>query len=131
MHFTIQADNGLPIYEQVVRQFKFAVAEGVLVPGQVVPSVRDLARSLAINPNTVARAYQQLQDENVLTPLRGRGMAVCSGAKQRCWIDRRQLLADRLSAVLDEALRAGLDADSLRSLFDKSLKKVLNSQESH
>lgn len=130
MHITIQPDNGLPIYEQVARQIKFAVAEGVLVPGQVIPSVRDLARSLAINPNTVARAYLQLQNEDVLTPLRGRGMVVCPDAKQRCTTDRRQLLAERLTAVLDEAARAGLDADALRSLFEKSLANVLNSRES-
>lgn len=129
MHIVIQPDNGLPIYEQLARQIKFAVADGVLMPGQVIPSVRDLARSLAINPNTVARAYLQLQNEEVLMPLRGRGMAVCPAAKQRCTADRRQLLAERMMAVLDEAVRAGLDAQSLRSLFEKSLKKVLNSQE--
>lgn len=129
MQITIQPDNGLPIYEQLARQIKFAVAEGVLMPGQVIPSVRDLAKSVAINPNTVARAYLQLQNEEVLMPLRGRGMVVCPGAKQRCLADRRQLLADRMMVVLDEAVRAGLDAQSLRNLFEKSLKKVLNSQE--
>ncbi len=130
MQLNIDPDNGIPIYEQLVRQVKYAIAEGVLVPGQVVPSVREIARRLAVNPNTVQRAYMQLQDEEILQALRGRGMAVCSGAKQRCVADRKQLLADRLASVLDEAIRGGLDAERLRDMFDKALKKTIQQQES-
>lgn len=57
MRLSIEPDNGLPIYEQLVRQVKFAVAEGIVVPGQVIPSVRELAKQLAINPNTVQRSF--------------------------------------------------------------------------
>ena len=71
MFFSIDPSNGVPIYEQVVRQIKFAVADGVLVAGQMVPSVRQLSNDLAINPNTISRAYLQLQDEKVLESLRG------------------------------------------------------------
>ena len=66
MQLSIEPNNGIPIYEQLVRQIKYAVAEGVVVPGQVIPSVREMARQLAVNPNTVQRAYLQLQDEEVL-----------------------------------------------------------------
>jgi len=61
MFFNIDPAGGLAIYEQVVRQMKFAVAASVLKPTELVPSVREVARELAINPNTVARAYRQLQ----------------------------------------------------------------------
>ena len=121
MQLSIEPNNGIPIYEQLVRQVKFAVAEGTVVPGQVIPSVREMAKNLAINPNTVQRAYLQLQDEEVLQPLRGRGMAVCTGAKRRCVSDRQQLLAERLSAVIHEALRGGLEADRIRQMFDGAL----------
>ena len=57
MQLSIEPDNGIPIYEQLVRQIKYAVAEGVLVPGQVIPSVREMAKQLTLNPNTVQRAY--------------------------------------------------------------------------
>ena len=63
MFFTIDPSNGLAIYEQIVRQVTFAVANETLKPGDLVPSVRELARELAINPNTVARAYRDLQAE--------------------------------------------------------------------
>ena len=72
--------TALAIYDQVVRQIKFAVAGGVLKEGELVPSVRELARELTINPNTVARAYRQLQDDGVLTSVRGTGLAVAAGA---------------------------------------------------
>ena len=123
MQLSIEPDNGIPIYEQLVRQIKYAVAEGVLVPGQVIPSVREMAKQLTLNPNTVQRAYFQLQNEEVLTSLRGRGVAVCDGAKKQCVADRQQLLAERLAAVLDEAIGGGLDEDRLRTMFEKADRK--------
>ena len=58
MFFHIDPSNGLAIYSQIVRQIKFAVAGEALRPGEMVPSVRELARELAVNPNTVSRAYR-------------------------------------------------------------------------
>ncbi len=129
MQFSIEPNNGMPIYEQLVRQIKFAVAEGVVVPGQLVPSVRELARQLTINPNTVQRAYQQLQSEEILESLRGRGLAVCIGAKRRCISDRQSLLAERLTEVVGEAVRSGLDHDRLRELIEKAIKQAIRSGE--
>jgi GntR family transcriptional regulator len=128
MQLSIEPNNGIPIYEQLIRQVKFAVAEGVVVPGQLVPSVRELAKSLAINPNTVQRAYLELQSEEVIETRRGRGMAVCTGAKRRCVSDRQLLLGERLSAVIDEAIRSGLEPDRLREMFDKAIKQALRTE---
>ena len=69
--------------EQVVRQVKFAIAEEALQPGQLLPSIRALSVDLALNPNTVARAFQQLGSEGILESVRGRGLAVCDGVAQR------------------------------------------------
>ena len=129
MQLSIEPNNGIPIYEQLVRQIKYAVAEGILVPGQIIPSVRDMAKQLTVNPNTVQRAYFQLQNEEVLQSLRGRGVAVCEGAKKQCVADRQQILAERLAAVLDEALRGGLDEDRLRTMFEKALKNAIRTGE--
>ncbi len=128
MQLSIEPNNGIPIFEQLVRQVKFAVAEGVVMPGQLVPSVRELAKSLAINPNTVQRAYLELQNEEVIESLRGRGMAVCAGAKRRCVSDRQMLLGERLTAVVDEAIRSGLEPVRLREMFDKAIKVALRSE---
>jgi GntR family transcriptional regulator len=116
MFFSIDADNGVAIYEQIVRQVKFAIANGVLVPGQLLPSVRTLAVKLAINPNTVAKAFQQLQADGVVVPLRGRGLAVQSEAVQSCRIARRDILEDRIRAAITEALHGGLSAKEVRRL---------------
>ena len=129
MQFTVDTDNGLPIYEQLVRQIKYAVAEGVVVPGQLIPSVRELAKQLAINPNTVQRAYQQLQSEDVIESFRGRGMAVCAGAKRQCVSDRQSLLGERMTSVIEEAVQSGLDANRLREMFERGLSKALRNQE--
>ena len=129
MQLSVDVDNGMPIYEQLVRQVKYAVAEGVVVPGQMIPSVRDVARQLAINPNTVQRAYQQLQSEEIIESLRGRGMAVCLGAKKQCQTDRQTLLGERLMAVIEEAVRSGLDSDRLREMFERGLSKAIRENE--
>jgi GntR family transcriptional regulator len=121
MILEIDFSNGLALYEQVVRQLKFAVAGGKLRRGELVPSVRELSKQLAINPNTVARAYRQLQDEQVLESVRGLGMQVMPGAEKRCRADRKKLIAARLEAVLAEARGSGLLRDEVRKLVEKEL----------
>ncbi len=124
MFLRIDPDNGIPIYDQIVRQVKYAVAEGTLTPGQLVPSVRELAKQITVNPNTIQRAYQQLQDHDVLESLRGRGLAVCKGAVKQCVLERQELLRSRMEQVISEGLRSGLDIDQLRLLFEKSVKQA-------
>ena len=116
MFFSIDADNGVAIYEQIVRQVKFAVANGVLVPGQLLPSVRTLAVKLAINPNTVAKAFQQLQSDGVVVPLRGKGLAVRDEAVEPCRVARREILEDRIRTAIAEALLGGLSTKQVRRL---------------
>ena len=121
MFFQIDPDGGLAIYEQVVRQVTFAVAGGALRPGDLVPSVRELARQLAINPNTVARAYRQLQDQGVLESVRGMGLAVAPRAVKQCRGQRLRLLRERLRQVLVEAQQSRLDGQTLRALVQDEL----------
>ena len=124
MFFSVDPSNGVPIYEQIVRQVKFAVADGVLVPGQMVPSVRQLSQDLTINPNTIQRAYQQLQSDSVLEPLRGRGMVIQSDAIKRCTKARHEIVIGRLQSVMEEALKGGVSAEELQKLFNDQLAKL-------
>jgi GntR family transcriptional regulator len=114
--FSIDARNGLAVYDQIVRQVKFAVADGAVVAGELIPSVRELARELAINPNTVARAYRQLQDDGVLESVRGTGLAVASAARRQCQAERTKLIRARLKLVLEEAASSGLDNAEIEQL---------------
>lgn len=124
MFFSININNGVAIYQQIVRQVKFAIAEGSLQTGQLLPGGRSLSVELAINPNTVVRAYQQLQSEGVLESMRGRGMVVCQGAAKFCRQERKTIIADGLSTVLTEALHAGLTSEEIEELVRKQLKKL-------
>lgn len=124
MLINIDASNGLAIYDQVVRQIKYAVANGTIREGELVPSVRELARDLAINPNTVARAYQQLQSGNVLDSVRGTGLIVKKSATAKCRKERVALLRQRLREVFREAKQSRLDFPELKSLVDEELEKV-------
>lgn len=121
MFFRIDPSGDLPIYEQIVRQVKFAVATGGLVPGQLVPSVRELAKQAAINPNTAIRAYRILQDEDVLCRLRGTGLAVTQNALRACRDQRTEMIRLRLAQVLDEAFQSGLNPDSFLELVRQEL----------
>src|SRR5262245_63668191 len=84
MFFDIEPDSGVPIYEQVVSQIVFAVASGALEPGALIPSVRDLGQRLVVHPNTVARAFQELERMGVVAARRGRGMEVTDEAPALC-----------------------------------------------
>src|SRR6516225_10787143 len=97
-----QAD-GRPIYGQIADQVKFAVAAGVLRPGDLVPSVRELSKQLVVNPNTVARAYRELQTEGLLESVRGMGLQVAEGAVDRCRSARREMVRLRLRRAIEEA----------------------------
>lgn len=121
MFFSIEPNDGVAIYEQIVRQVKFAIADGTLKPGQLLPSVRALSQRLAINPNTIARAFQQLQSDGAIESLRGRGLAVRANAIDSCVEARRTLIAERLRAALTEALHAGLSATEIRKLVSEQL----------
>lgn len=123
MFFSIDPAGDVPLYEQIVRQVKLAVADGVLAGGQMVPSVRQLASDLAINPNTIARAYQQLQNDKVLETMRGRGMIVRRDATARCTKARNSLVADGVRRALSDALSGGMTPDELRELFEAELSQ--------
>ena len=97
------------------------MADGILVGGQMVPSVRQLSKDLAINPNTIARAYQELQSAGVLEPLRGRGMIVCRDAVDRCTEARNQLVVDGVRQALRDALAGGMSVEELRQVFETEL----------
>jgi GntR family transcriptional regulator len=121
MFLSIDHQNGLAIYDQIVRQVKFAVACGAMRKGELVPSVRELARELALNPNTVARAYRELQNEGVLSPVRGTGMEVAEGAERRCRSQRLDLIRARIRQALAEAVQSQIEGDHLRAMVEQEL----------
>ena len=113
----LSAADSRPIYGQIADRVKFAVAAGVLRPGDLVPSVREVSRQLVVNPNTVARAYRELQGDGLLEPVRGTGLQVAEGAAEICRKARRDFVRDRLRAAIDEVRQTGLDPVEIEAIL--------------
>ena len=125
MFFEINPTNGVAIFEQIARQVKYAVANGALRAGELVPSVRELATKLAVNPNTVARAYRDLQADGFLEPLRGEGLRVTKQAVERSRKHRTKLLHERIRLVVVEAKQSGITEVEFYALVNEVWKSEL------
>ncbi len=122
MRWRIRSDSDQPIYEQIVAQVVYAVAEGTLAAGELIPSVRELAEKLLVNPNTVARAYQELERQGFVAARRGLGMEVAATAPDECRKKRRELAGKHLQDALDEALGSGMNLEDVKAMVDHLLK---------
>ena len=111
MQIHISPNDGVPIYVQIVNQVKYLVAAGRLTPGEEVPPIRVLAEQLVINPNTVARAYLELERSGIVTKRHGSGTYVSDGPSPLAKRERTRILTRRADALLAEAaqMRVGLD----------------------
>jgi GntR family transcriptional regulator len=118
MPFQVDSASPVPIYEQIADQLVYAVATGDLSPGDEVPSVRQLSVQLTVNPNTVVRAYQQLELLGVLEPVRGQKMVVAEEAAKKCKARRKERLRERVDDLVREAVSAGLTSDEVHQLID-------------
>jgi GntR family transcriptional regulator len=108
--------DGVPIYAQIVNGVKYLVASGRLAPGEELPPIRSLAEELLVNPNTVARAYRELEVAGVVTKRRTAGTFVSETAARLTVDQRRELLAPRVDALLTEAQGLGVGLDDLIEL---------------
>jgi GntR family transcriptional regulator len=117
MLIDLSESDGRPIYGRIADGIKFAIAGEVLRPGELAPSVRELSKQLVVNPNTVARAYRDLQTEGLLEPVRGTGLQVASGATDRCRLARVEHVRGRLRAAIEEARETGLAADEIEAIL--------------
>ena len=120
MFIEINVSSSQPIYEQLVEQIKFSIAAEAVRVDELIPSLRELSKKLALNPNTVARAYRTLQDEGVVCFRRGTGLAVAPGAKERCEEDRRKWFENRLQQLLADAAKSRLDPDEVKKIVENA-----------
>ncbi len=121
MIFHIQPDSPVAVYEQIVAQVTFAVAAGALRPGDFIPSVRDLANELVINPNTGARAVVELEKRGVVEARRGRGTAIAAEALDLCRRLRLRIVRERIRDGLREAVFSGLPVEEIKQVVEEEL----------
>ena len=125
MQIQIQAQGGVPIYLQVMQQIKYLVASGRLQPGDELPSIRTLAEQLIVNPNTIARAYRELETAGVVEKRRTAGTFVAEAGSPLARKERFRLLRQRVDQLLVEAFQMGFALDEVLKLVEQS---ELNSQ---
>ncbi len=107
-------NDNAPIYRQLKEKVVAMMLDGVLKPGDALPSVRQIAADFQLNPITVSRAYQELVDEELVEKRRGLGMFVTDGAREKLLASERQhFLREEWPQVLARIRRLGLSADSL------------------
>jgi GntR family transcriptional regulator len=120
--FTVDPRSGVPIYLQLIEQVKRAVALGTLAAGEQLPTVKALALQLTVNPNTVARAYRDLERDGVIETSPGRGSFVRLNGSAAT-----DLRADVAGPAFEDAIRAakgvGLDRDEVLRLFERTLQR--------
>jgi GntR family transcriptional regulator len=119
--FHLETRSGVPTYLQLVQQVRQAVRLGILRPGDQLPTVKDVVAKLTINPNTVLRAYRQLDHEGLVEGRRGIGTFVAGDHAPLPPADVRKLRAD-LERWIGRARAAGLDDESMAALFGDTLR---------
>ena len=109
-----------PIYEQIRQEFMRLILSGAIAPGEKLPSVRDLAGTLSINPNTIQRAYAELEAEGYVVSVTGKGSFVAEGDTQNT--ARKAELTGKLKPVLEELRNLGMTREELLQLWEGEKK---------
>ena len=117
----IDTTSFIPFYEQVKQQIKGRVSLGTLRPGESLPSIRELATLLLINPNTVARAYRELEREGFIYSRKGKGCFVTDDSSALIRKERTVILNQVFDAAIEEAKKLNLNASEIKKIFERRL----------
>ncbi len=113
----------MPFYQQVMRQIKQMIATGALQPGDRLPTVRELAAQLVVNPNTVARAYLDLEHDGVVETRRGQGTFACQPASRLADAERRRIVRGLLERALVEAVHLSLEPHDVKTILEELIEE--------
>jgi GntR family transcriptional regulator len=127
IEFSLDTRSGVSPYLQVVHQVRRALRLGLLEEGDQLPTVKDVVASLAINPNTVLKAYRELERDGLVAARPGVGTFVTRTLADNTLAAHGPLRAD-LERWLSKARRAGLDEDSIEALFDSTFRSALKEE---
>lgn len=124
MLFRINPSSGVPIYLQMMEQVKHAIGTGAVRPGEQLPGIRPLAEELVVNPNTVAKAYRELEHEGVIELRHGAGAFVSGTAGAKKGTDRLRAAQSTVAGVVERLRDRGLTDEEIRRLFEAELLGV-------
>lgn len=117
MNFRIDPSSREAIYRQIVTQVREGVARGALAPGEKLPSVRELSRALVVNPNTIAKAYTELEREGALITRPGLGVFVAEPSQDRTLQSRRREITDLADRLLTNSVHLGFTKEEVLNLI--------------
>jgi len=121
--------SGVPLYLQLVEQIRRALEVGILRPGETLPTVRQLAAELTIAPNTIVKAYGELEALGLIESRAGAGTTVSTGLVDTLRLQARERLRERLRQLLRDAAALGVDEQELRAWFESELREVLGAMD--
>ncbi len=124
MLITIDPSNGVPIFLQVVLQVKYKIANGVLKEGDRLPTVREMAGKLCINPNTVAKAYAELERGGIIVTRRGMGSFVADKSVVIKKAERLKMVSQHLERALTEAYHLDISIEEVEQLFQQEINQM-------
>jgi len=122
MFIRIESSSAVPVYRQIMDQVKYQIAKGALRPGRRLPSIRDLARQLPANQNTVLKAYDLLAREGVLDRRQGDGTFVADAPPALRKAQRRKKVAAILAHAAAEAVHLELAPSEVHELLEREIK---------
>jgi GntR family transcriptional regulator len=131
MQIHVSTKDGIPIYMQIVNQVKYMVASGRLSAGEKLPPVRKLAETLLINPNTVARAYRELEAVNVLTMRQGSGVFVADTGSPLARREQNRILKERVDMLLAEARQMNVPTVDVITLIEQRSRHIKDDNTDH
>jgi GntR family transcriptional regulator len=124
LHLHTDPHSGVPVYRQVMDQIRYYLASGALRPGDQLPSIRELARSLSVNPTTVVKAYSELEHAQVIENRHGKGAFVREPAKAIGDHERDRLLRSLLQRVAVESLQLGASPSLAGRVLREEMEKI-------
>jgi GntR family transcriptional regulator len=119
---TIETTGFIPIYEQIKNGIKGKISLGVLKANDPLPSIRDLAAELVVNPNTVARAYRELESEGFITTRKGKTSFVTDNSSSLIKGERQRFIDEVFERAISEARKFGLEEEEIRTVVESRLK---------
>ena len=126
MDLNIDVKDGVPIYRQIANQIRYMAASGLLRPDEELPAIRVLAAQLRVTPNTVVKAYEELESAGVISKRRGSGCYISDGPSKLAEREKRRILEQRIDGLLAEARQLNYRTGDLLKLIHRRLALLDN-----
>jgi GntR family transcriptional regulator len=123
LRFFINPRSGVPIYKQLIQQIEKGIAGGILKPGQKLPTVREVALELTVNPNTVARAYRELEYAGLVETVQGRGTFIVEKIGVDV-VEKEMIIRGMIKDLIQQSQQLGLTSLQLKRVFLETLKDM-------